>query len=404
MYNTTQAYKDAMSATSRTTKVNGIIGADIDITNDDIVQGSLSISSQCVDSTDLTLGAVYDSEMCISIYYEGNYQKLNGKIIQLFFSVLTNAENDTWATIPLGLYEITEAKREMTVVKLRARDNLIHFDKEFVAPDTSSRTPYNWLVYICNECGVTLGMTEQEMSAFPNVRAYSMDALTVISTYRNAISYLATISGCFAYIDRLGRLMFKQITVSSSVLNISQSLRKSTTVEDSTLQFVAVTMTKGDKQYGSTVSGNGKCLNLGNMPLLEDFVNEQTEYETACANILARTVSGVTSGLSTVIYSPFTVQWVGDPALDVGDFITIEDVKGEDGSNIDVTNIITNHTWVWRGTTTLKAVGTIEKDVNANNSTTNNTQQITQIYSNLANYATKAYVDAQIGEAIRGDY
>ena len=209
MYNTTNEYKAAMLAPARTTKVSGIIGTDINITNDDIVQGSLSINSQCVDSTDLTLGAVYDSEMCISIYYsKPNYQKLNGKVIQLYFSVLD--ANNEWQSIPLGLFEVTEAKRNMTTVKLRARDNLIHFDHEFVQPDTESRTPYNWLVYICEQCGVTLGMTEEDMNSLPNKQAYPMD-LTSISTYRNAISYLATISGCFAYCDSLGRLRFRQL-------------------------------------------------------------------------------------------------------------------------------------------------------------------------------------------------
>lgn len=386
MYNVSATYKEAILKLSVKTRITGMIGSQA-ITNDDIVAGSLSISSQCIDKSDLNLGSVFSSQLSINLFYEkSDYQKLNGSLIALSFGIMTS-ENE-WENVPLGVYKVAEVARGINTVKLIAYDLIMNFNKEFISPDTASRTPYEWLSYACQQCGVDIGMTSEEMSALPNCQAYSVPDSGVIATYSDLLSNIAAISGCFAYISKNGTLRLKQIKSTPSVAAIPKNLRNSTEISDFDIHFSAVTMQKDNNTYGAC-NGDGRLLAIGEMPLLEDFASEKTTYEAACENILG--------GLSTITYTPFTVKWPGDPSIEVGDFITISDVNGE-----DLTSIVTHYQWVYRGQSKIWADGSPDDTMansssGTNRSSTQNAKDIIAIKGSLKNYATKDYVDERAG-------
>ena len=71
MYASSSAYKTAIAAAARTTRITGVLtlagGSTVNLTNADIVQGTLTMSEQCVSGDALEIGNVYASELNVGL-------------------------------------------------------------------------------------------------------------------------------------------------------------------------------------------------------------------------------------------------------------------------------------------------------------------------------------------------
>ena len=63
---------------------------------------------------------------------------------------------------------------------------------------------------------------------------------------------------------------------------------------------------------GAVIVKDGKVIEFERIPIIEDEVQN---YSTFADNIL--------SVASTISFTPFEIEWQGNPALDVGDVITL---------------------------------------------------------------------------------
>ena len=54
-------------------------------------------------------------------------------------------------TVPMGIFEVTEANRNLKTIEIKAYDYMLRFDKKLNL-ESSSGTPYNFLNVICNTC------------------------------------------------------------------------------------------------------------------------------------------------------------------------------------------------------------------------------------------------------------
>ena len=82
----------------------------------EIVKGSGYISAQCCGSTEIELGTVYTAEMGIILFSEIERYILEDALVELYYHLLVG---EAYETVPMGIYEISEANRTIRCLRLR---------------------------------------------------------------------------------------------------------------------------------------------------------------------------------------------------------------------------------------------------------------------------------------------
>ena len=271
MYNVSNTFLQKIRQPVIEYDLDGVIG-NVAFTKDNIISGSFHIQNQCTDTSDVVLGSVYIGTLTAT-FRDVNIPRYSwvGKRIHVVFSLKTSAS--TFEDVPLGYYTIKEAKHTAEGVEVIAYDDMIKLDKKFKASKfKTAQKMYQHLQTICTACGLTLGMTEQEIQALPNgntnlgivgtksnkylsYKKYSND----IDTYRDLVFWIAQSMGTFATIDRAGQLVFRKYKKTTQTVDeITESYRLAGAVfDDFTTNYtgIYVTNTKDGEEiyYGYDV-------------------------------------------------------------------------------------------------------------------------------------------------------
>ena len=124
MYQVSQAFLNAIKENTRKYYWDGMLtttaGTVINFDEGDIVKGSGSISSQCCANTEIELGTVYSSELNITLLSEVDRYTLEDAIIEIYFHL--QLPGGTYETVPMGIFEVSEANRTGKCLELKAYD------------------------------------------------------------------------------------------------------------------------------------------------------------------------------------------------------------------------------------------------------------------------------------------
>lgn len=317
MYPTSNEYKTVIKKNSRKFYWTGnIILKDetiIPFTNKDILKGSGYIHRSCSGSSELEIGTVYAGEFGISLFSNIDRYSLEDSKIELFYH--QELENKKIETIPMGIFDVTEANRSKKILELKGYDYMLRFDKNFPVTDTFG-TAFELLTLSCEKCKVELGMTEDEVKAFVNgeeVLAIYQDH--DIETYRDFIHYIASTLGAFAQVSRDGKLVLKKYAESIST-EIKTRERFSSSVSDFKTRYTAINSTNVKTkiaEYYSLENDDGLTMNLGINPLMQLGLPEKRK----------RMYEALLTEICKIHHTPFDMVTIGDPSLDVGDRIAI---------------------------------------------------------------------------------
>lgn len=352
LYSTSQAYKTAISKNARQSSLIGNItlsnGTSIALELFDIM--SASLSSQCVNDEVFEIGAVYSSEFKIKIAdWQLGMELLNNACLDVKYGL--KLADGTIEYVPLGTFFVAEAVWEQGYVTLTCYDATIKFDTAFIrneisfTGDSNIAKIYNVLTVICNQCGVTFGMTEAEVNnvASPAI-IKTIRVPAVISTCREMLSYIAEWVGGFAYIDRLGKLRIKSFAVSSnpvSVIPRTDYFKNSVNDKKFLINNIAIYDSENKNYYfvdnENTTSGETLMSRWGYL--------SYTSFIVCYRNLLQ-------AKLGRVEYTPSELEWLGDPAIDLGDTVAIETGRGA-----TIKSLITHIDWTYKGSQRLKSVG-----------------------------------------------
>lgn len=317
MYPTSNEYKIVIKKNSRKFYWTGnIILKDetiIPFTNKDILKGSGYIHRSCSGSSELEIGTVYAGEFGISLFSDIDRYSLEDSKLELFYH--QELENEKIETIPMGIFDVTEANRSKKILELKGYDYMLRFDKNFPVTDTFG-TAFELLTLSCEKCRVELGMTEDEVKAFVNgeeVLAIYQDH--DIETYRDFIHYIASTLGAFAQVSRDGKLVLKKYAESIST-EIKTRERFSSSISDFKTRYTAINSTNAKTkiaEYYSLENDDGLTMNLGINPLMQLGLPEKRKR--MCEVLLTE--------ICKIHHTPFDMVTIGDPSLDVGDRIAI---------------------------------------------------------------------------------
>lgn len=311
--------------------------------NEDIVKGSGYISRQCCGNSEIELGSVYAAELGISLFCDIDRYTLDGAEIKLWFHLLL--DDGSTESIPMGVFYVAEANRRIKTLELKAYDGMLNLDKAF-NKGLSSSYPYEFLSLLSKACHVELAQTKEEIEALPNgTELLGIYQDNDIESWRDFLYYLAQTLGCFAVIDRYGKLCLTSYG-STPVMVIDIRHRFSSSFSDFVTRYTAVSSTNKKTEtaeYYAKDPDDGLTMNLGVNPLLQ-FGLEETRK---------RIINTILYVVSTVEYVPFDSETIGNPALDLGDVLRFTGGHADETKQSAITSIYTKI----NGKQTVKCVG-----------------------------------------------
>ena len=347
MYPVSSAFLEAIKNKTRRYYWSGQIttkaGSTYQFDENDILKGSGSISMQCSGSNEIELGTVYSSELNITLLSEIDRYTLEDAAIEVFFNLIL--PDETTETIPMGIFEISEANRTLKHLEIKAYDYMLRFEKDFNGFETIGK-PYDFLSLCGLACDVELAQTQEEIEALPNGdQELSIYSENDIESYRDVLFYVAQVLGCFCVINREGKLELRRYS-DDPVLTVEVQHRFSSSFSDFITRYTAVSSTNmktETAEYYHLDPDDGLTMNLGVNPLLQ-FGLDETRQEL-CTNIL--------NAIAVINYVPFDSDTIGNSALDLGDVLRFS------GGHADVTKMaaITAVTYKIGGRQTIKCVG-----------------------------------------------
>lgn len=347
MYPVSDAFMQAIKSNTRKYYWTGTITTSdkktYEFGNEDIVKGSGYISRQCCGNSEIELGSVYAAELGISLFCDIDRYTLDGAEIKLWFHLLL--DDGSTESIPMGVFYVAEANRRIKTLELKAYDGMLNLDKAF-NKGLSSAYPYEFLSLLSKACHVELAQTKEEIEALPNgTELLGIYQDNDIESWRDFLYYLAQTLGCFAVIDRYGKLSLTSYG-STPVMAIDIRHRFSSSFSDFVTRYTAVSSTNKKTEtaeYYAKDPDDGLTMNLGVNPLLQ-FGLEETRR---------RIINTILDVVSTVEYVPFDSETIGNPALDLGDVLRFTGGHADETKQSAITTIYTKI----NGKQTVKCVG-----------------------------------------------
>lgn len=347
MYPVSEAFLQAVQENTRryywTGRITTTKGATYEFGASDIIKGSGYISSQCCGSTEIELGTVYAAEMGITLLSDIDRYTLEDALVELFYHL--RLSDGTFEEVPMGIFEVSEANRNIKTLELKAYDYMLRFDKSFNGFETIG-TVFDFVSLCCKACKVEMAQSQADYEAMPN----GMELLSIytendIETYRDVLYYVGQVLGGFFCINREGKLELRKYG-NEPVMELETKHRFTSSFSDFITRYTAVSSTNMKTEmaeYYHLDPDDGLTMNLGVNPLLQFGLKETREQ--LCMNIL--------NDLAVVDYVPFDSDTIGNPALDLGDVIRFK------GGQADENRIsaITSMQCKIGGKQTLKGVG-----------------------------------------------
>lgn len=323
MYSVSNKFKNAIKASNRKSTIYGVLttsnGTEYLLNDGNIIKDSLYITNQIVNNNKLTFGAVYAGECGLVINSTIDRYSLFGARLELTFMLELN--DGTEELLPLGVFNVDTPERIGSKIKLTAVDNMSKFDIT-VNEDVNGRW-YELLAYVADKCGVELAQTQAELEALHvNVtnQIYTIRQ-DRIDTYRDVLSFLAMVICANATIDNAGKLKMVQYATSACDSNNGSTRLNNCKFSDYTTRYAGVKARFiANENYApySAVNPdiNGLILDLGDIPI----VGGTNDTKNA-------TVEAMCATISQIAYVPSTLYISSNPAYELGDMITCENVN-----------------------------------------------------------------------------
>lgn len=347
MYPVSEAFMDAIANNTRKYYWTGTIltknKKQYSFGNEDIVKGSGYITRQCCGSSEIELGTVYAAELGITLFSDIDRYTLDNAEVRIYFHLVL--PDGTEETIPMGVFEISEANRHIKTLELKAYDYMLRFEKDLELT-ASGGTAYSFLLMASTECEVELAQTKAEIEAMPNGKeTLGIYSDNDMESYRDLIFYVAQVLGCVCQINREGKLELIPYGI-APVAEVPSRQRFESSYSDFVTRYTAVSSTNlitEEVEYYALDPDDALTLNLGTNPLLQ-FGLKTTR---------ARLITNILNAIAVVDYVPFDSTTIGNPALDPMDVLRFSGGHADENKLSCITSI----TYKINGKHTLKCVG-----------------------------------------------
>lgn len=315
----------------------------------DLVAGSLTYTEASQTGEEFTIGGTVASDISFTILNKPEYHDITFMGATVFVNIgLQTKEGidahflqpsqpskmkgyeEKWEYVPLGRFNIDDVNRQRNTIQLKAIDNMINLDKPYSLSKLSyPATLYQIYVNICNVADIPVGTTN-----FPN-KDYVVNIRPDNDlTLRDVLGYVAELAGCFAKCNRNGTLELKWYEPTD--IELKPMNRFNFKPSDDVIQIKGVMATVDGTTY--LAGSEDYAIDLTENPLL------QGDYETVLPVIY--------NNVKDTVFTPYTSDWQGNPAIQAGDMIKQIDRDGK-----EYNTLVTKSTYKYRGRSVLEAKG-----------------------------------------------
>lgn len=210
-------------------------------------------------------------------------------------------------SIPLGVFYIKEIKRDRNAktTKIKCQDKMMYLN-ELYKTDLAFPAKIRDVIQDISD--------KVKMEFVPTHISYNKEVQKLEKvSYREMLSYLAQIEGCFVVFDRYGKLEFRKFNRTQEKITKNNYFLSGLVVNDVEYKLNGITADLKNKEKTILASGSavGNQINIANPLMKQDYLDEVYTY------------------LKQFVFKPYTVNWQGNPALEVGDFLQIEVANGQ---------------------------------------------------------------------------
>lgn len=294
-------------------KIETTTGVVVNVDDDGMLAGSLSIANKCSEGSDISLGSAYIGELDVTLLPSAvstiTRQAMQGAKVTAFIDYAD-------MTIQMGVYTVDEAEWSASGVTLTCYDNMSKLTGAYTGGELRGHA-YHLLEYACSVCGVTFAMTSEQVAQFPNatedIQAYG-DA--DITEWRDFIGWVAQTLCAFATIDNNGNLVIREYGYTP--VDSLDSTRRTDGSKFSSFatRYTGISYVNVDDQtsvYIGLTPDDALTMNLGQNPFLQyGLTTKKTRIATA---ILTELANGA--------WVPFEVELPYiPPVYELGDCLT----------------------------------------------------------------------------------
>lgn len=342
MYPVSNAYINQMKGHVVRTRMEGTVSG-LPFTDNNILEGSFSITNQCSDNEQVQIGQVYIAELKTTFLNNTNIPRysLKNKTIEPYFGL--KLPTGGYENVPLGVYNIDEAEWTASGVVIKAYDNIVKFDKSF-STQSLTGTPYELMKLACTSCDLELNMTSKDFKAFPNgTRKLKIHGDNDVSTWRDCVGWIAQTLAANVFADRFGKICLKAYNQTPvDTINTENRLTGSA-FSDFETRYTGISVVNIDDQmtnYYNLDVDDALTYNLGTNPFIQGV-----DAELMCREIL--------TAIQQICYVPFSADMICNPAYDLMDVLIFEGGFA-DGEKV---SCITKYTFTHNGKYSACGVG-----------------------------------------------
>ena len=371
MYSVSDKYIAQVKAATRDWAIRLALSLDsgetYNLTEQDVESGTFTYqeSSTCGDT--IQVGSTYANSLDFSlINKDGRFNTVNLQDATIVARVGLLLPDGTWEYVPLGKFNIYDPGKKLSTISIRSLDNMYKLNTPFA--NVSITYPVDvatLMTAICTHCGVPI-TTEltTELRAL-DITLSKIDPGDM--TCRDVAGYIGCLIGKNLRFNRLGTL--ESFWYSTNVDFVTNASTRNT----SDFNDFAVNITGVELQDSSGTTywlGNDSLVaSLDSNPLIQN------------SDIAQEVLTTVYNSLKSVSYRPYTVTYMGDPAIQAGDKV----LHARESGNL--TSIVMTSSFSFHGSATLSAVGT----------TAQQTRQATKSAKQVQQVVAKARTDLNQG-------
>lgn len=289
MYQTNQAFLEAMDDISRTLAVQVEIGGELYPTESII---DFELERGAFDGDVFTIGQTLSSALTLTIFTTSTIKP--GDKVKLFTDLLVGG---SYVRVPMGVYYVDSTSINQEKMKLMCYDKMVSLVGEYI-PSGQHQT----LSALFNDVRTQIGMTYD--GAFTDVE---IKGPLYGYTYRETLGFIASLNGGNMIINRSGNLEIKGYQAVERCIPaktcFSFDVKEPYRVSKVFCQFGDAGVTRGDS--------SGQCVAFEN-----PYVTEQN------IDVIYRRLNGLR-------FTAGSLKYRGDLTLDPGDLFTFTDYKGD---------------------------------------------------------------------------
>ena len=286
----------------------------IDLTNDDIYEEGIELSQSINTEDDLRFGS------CVTSTLKFTTSDISNSYLGKCLTFTIVLEGDDTHPLLVGTYRVVEETltADRTKKEIVAKDSIYEINNAEVASWYSSLTFPMTLLQFRNSFFSYMGITQKSATLVND--SMTIERTIAVSSLSGAdvIQAICEINGVFGRITNDNK--FEYLSLGNvPVYTINTSLGIDCTYEDynsEPIDKIIIRQETNDVgvQYGE---GNNKLVIQGNFLV---YGKGSDDLEPVVENLYS-VVSGIT-------YKPFEIECLGNPCLEVGDFITVQTRTG----------------------------------------------------------------------------